>query len=171
MDVIMLVLRLLHIFGGVAWVGGNFMLAGYVEPTVRAAGAEGGRFMQRLTGQSGFSEMMTVAAIANVLAGILLYWRDSGGLQPAWIATGTGIVFTLGGLAGILAAVVGFGVSRPAAVQLGALGKEIASAGGPPAPEKLAQMQALSEKLRQGGRLGVALMIVALLGMATARYL
>ncbi len=171
MDIVVLGLRLLHILGGVVWAGGVLMLAGYIEPTVRALGPDGGKFMQRFAGQSGFAHTMSIAAIANVLAGGLLYWRDSGGLQWVWITTGTGITFTLGGLCGLLAAIVGFGVNARAVAQMSALGKEIAAAGGPPAPEKLAHLQALQEKLRQGGRIVAVLMIAALLGMSLARYL
>ena len=171
MDVYVLVLRLMHIIGGVFWAGGTFLVAGYIEPTARASGPEGGKFMQRFAGQSGYSQAMGIAAIANVLAGLLLYWKDSGGLQLVWITTSAGLAFTVGGLAGIAAAVVGFGMSGRAAGQLAQVGKEIASAGGPPAPEKLAQIQALQEKLRLGGRINVVLMIIALLGMSLARYL
>lgn len=170
MDIVVLVLRLLHIVSGVLWVGGAFTLVAYIEPTVRALGPEGGKFMQRFTAQSGFAQMMSPAAITTVLAGFLLYWRDSGGLQWVWITTGTGLTFSLGGLAGISAAIVGLGYNARIVEQMGELGKQIASAGGPPAPEKLAQMQALQAKLRQGGRIVVVLMIVALLGMALARY-
>lgn len=166
MDVFVAVLRLLHIFGGVFWAGGTFMLAGYVEPTARAAGAEGGRFMQRLAGQSGFSQAIGIATLANVLSGLLLYWQNSGGLDLAWITTSAGLAFTLGGLAGLAAYVVGFSINGRASTQMARLAKEMQAAGGPPAPEKLAQMQALQEKLRQGGRIGAVLLVVALIGMS-----
>ena len=171
MDIYVLVLRLLHIFGGVFWVGGTFLLAGYIEPTARAMGLDGGKFMQRFAGQSGFSQAMSVAAIANVVAGALLYWHDSGGLQLTWMTTATGVMFTLGGLAGITSAVIGAAITGSASTKLAEVGKQIASAGGPPAPEKLAQVQALQDKLRQGGRINTVLMIVALIGMSLARYL
>ena len=150
MDIYVLVLRLLHIFGGVFWAGGTFLLVGYIEPTVRATGPEGGKFMQRFAGQSGFSPAMSVAAVANVIAGLLLYWRDSGGLQLVWVTTNAGLAFTIGGLAGLAAAVVGFAITGSASNQLAQVGKEIAAAGGPPAPEKLAQMQALQSKIAHG---------------------
>lgn len=171
MDIYVIVLRLLHIFGGVFWAGGTFLFVGYVEPTVRATGPEGSKFMQRFAGQSGFSPAMSVAAVANVVAGLLLYWRDSGGLQLVWITTNAGLAFTIGGLAGLAAAVVGFAITGSASTQLAALGKLIASAGGPPAPEKLTQMKALQAKLHMGGQINAVLMVVALIGMSIARYL
>lgn len=170
MDVYVLVLRLVHIFGGVFWAGGTFILAGYVEPTVRKAGPDGGKFMQRFA-QSGFTQAMSVAAIANVVAGLLLYWKDSGGLQLVWITTGAGIAFTIGGLAGLASAVIGFAITGSASRQLAEVGKQIATAGGPPASEMLAQMQVLQNKLRRGGQINAALMVVALFGMSIARYL
>jgi uncharacterized membrane protein len=43
-----LLLRLIHILAGVFWVGAIFLIAGFLLPTARAMGREGGRFMQHL---------------------------------------------------------------------------------------------------------------------------
>lgn len=127
--------------------------------------------MQRFAGQSGFSQAMSFAAMSNMIAGILLYWRDSGGLRPEWIMTGAGLTFTIGAIAAFISAGFGFGGNARTAVQMTALGKQIASAGGPPSPEQMAQMQAFQEKLRQGGMRVSVFMVIALIAMATARYI
>ncbi len=171
MDILVIVLRLFHIFGGVFWAGGAFMLAGYIEPTARGLGPDGGRFMQRFAGQSGFSQAMSIAAMSNMIAGILLYWRDSGGLRPEWIMTGAGLTFTIGAIAAFISAGFGFGGNARTAAQMTALGKQIASAGGPPTPAQMSQMQAFQEKLRQGGMRVSVFMVIALIAMATARYI
>lgn len=48
MNFYLIVPRLIHIGSGVFWAGAAVMIAAFLEPTVRAAGPEGGRFMQRL---------------------------------------------------------------------------------------------------------------------------
>lgn len=91
-------LRLVHMVAGVFWAGAAFTLAGFVEPTVRAAGPEGGRFMQRLAEHSRFSFFMSLSSLLTTGTGLLLYWPASAGLQVGWIASSTGRAFTVGGV-------------------------------------------------------------------------
>jgi uncharacterized membrane protein len=170
MDAITIVLRLIHIFAGVFWAGSTLTLAGFVEPAARAAGPEGARFIQRLAGQTRFTFFAGLAAPLTILAGLALYWRDSG-LRPEWILTPSGLGFTVGGLAGIIAFVLGFAVMAPTSGQVAALGKEMQAAGGPPNPAQVTKMQALQEKLHNGGIWEAVLLAIAVIAMATARYL
>jgi uncharacterized membrane protein len=170
MDAVTIFLRLLHVFGGVFWAGTNLALAFFIMPTVSAAGAEGGRFIERLMGARRLSLFMNLAAPITTLSGLLLYWRASG-FQLAWITTNSGLGFTIGGLAGIATFFLGILLMSPTALGISTLGKELATAGGPPAPEKLARMQTLQNRLRVGGMWDASLMILAIVLMAVARYL
>ena len=145
------------------------MVAYFIEPTAHAAGQEGSRFMQRL-GASRFTPMMTLAAPLNVLAGLLLYYNDSAGFRIEWILSPTGIGFTIGALAGLVAFVIGFFVSRPTIGSLGALGKEIQSGGKPPTPEQLSKLGGLQEKLTKASLYTAMAIVVTLIAMSTARY-
>jgi hypothetical protein len=167
---LMLALRLLHIVGGVFWAGSTFAFVGFVEPTASATGAEGGRFLQALAGKSGYSQAMTVAGIVTVLAGMWLFWLDSGGFQPAWMAGDMGVMLSVGALTGFAAAVVGLGVQARNAMRLGALAKTAQTQAGGPAPEQLAAMQRLQLRLRTGGRLTAALLAITVAAMALSRY-
>ena len=60
MDIVMIVLRLIHIVTGVFWVGGSFLLLSYIVPAADAAGPAGGQFMQRLM-QRGLTRAGTAA--------------------------------------------------------------------------------------------------------------
>ena len=168
MDVIMVVLRLIHIFAGAYWFGAGMMMLLVAEPFAKAVGAEGERFIGRLLGQSRYSPLMGVAALLVTLSGLLLYWRDSGGLQAVWIATGAGIALTIGGLAGIAAWLVGILVHAPVGARLAAIAKELR--GGPPTPVQAQEIRALQSRLAQASTWSAVLMIVALGGMALARY-
>jgi hypothetical protein len=42
------------------------------------------------------------------------------------------------------------------------------SAGGPPSPDQIAEMQELAKKLTIGGRISATLLTIALIGMAAA---
>jgi hypothetical protein len=169
MTLYVIVLRLLHIVGGVFWVGAAWMIAGFLFPTANAA-PEGPKFLQRLF-QSRLPAVISAAAGLNILAGLLLYWRDSGGLRLDWIMTRAGLGFTLGSVAAIAAFVIGVAVSKPAADKLGALGKEIAAGGQPPTPEQAAAMQALAKRTADAATWVAALLAISLIAMSIARYL
>jgi hypothetical protein len=164
-----ILLRALHVGGGVLWAGGTFVFAGFVERTASQAGPEGGRFIQRLAG-SGYSAAMTIAGVLTVAAGIWLFWLDSGGFQLEFMGSRFGVVLSVGGLCGLLAAVVGLGVQGRNAARMQAISRVVQGQAGGPTPEQQAQLQAIQGKLRTGGRVTALLLAVAVLCMAVARY-
>ncbi len=93
MDVLMIILRILHIFSGIFWVGTNFFMVLFLVPSLRLAGPAGGTVMGKLT-TSRFSLTIGLAAIITVLAGLTMYWLDSKGFQLSWITGPSGIVLT-----------------------------------------------------------------------------
>ncbi len=169
MNLIVIVLRLVHILAGIFWAGSVIVSAGFLTPAARAAGPAGGKFMQALLGAGGFSKYISVAAVLSVLAGLLLYWRTSQGLLAGWILSPSGLTLTVGAAAGLAAAVVGGAVTSPAAIRLQKTMQSI-PAGGPPSPEQAAELQAIQRRLDQAGVWGAVLMVVCVVGMAIARY-
>jgi len=166
-----IVLRIVHILAGVFWAGAAIMLAAFLEPTARALGPDGGKFMQRLTGQMRLTFFILLAASLNVLSGLGLYWLLSGGFQVRWITSSLGLSLTIGALAAIVTFILGLTVTRPALLRMGALGRAIQSAEGPPTPEQMAEMQALQKRLATAGRIGAVLLVIAVIGMSVARYI
>ena len=173
MTTYLLVLRIIHILGGAFWAGAAFMLAGYVAPAVREAGQAGTQFMQGLLGKTRFLSVIAVASGLNVLSGLLLYWRLSGNrINLEWITTsGTGMAFTIGGLAGLAALVIGMAVQNRGSRKILAIGRAIQASGGPPTPEQAAEIQSIQESVGRAGVWTSILLVIALLGMASARYL
>ena len=170
MDITMIVLRVLHIFAGVFWVGAGLMVFFVVLPFTQSAGEEGLRFGQRLLSQSKYGVYMSIAAPLNVLSGVLMYWSVSNGFRLAWLATPSGVVLTIGSLIGICAFVVGMAVHNPTSVRLAALGKEIAAAGGKPTPEQAQILGKLQSRIARAGVWSMIFMIISVIGMAAARY-
>jgi hypothetical protein len=103
------------------------------------------------------------------VAGIWLYWRDTGGFEPDIITTGPGIGFGIGGLAAIVAFIVGLTMVRPRVERMGALGGAMAS--GPPTPEQGQEMGALQRSLRGISIFSEVLLVIAVVAMAVARFL
>ncbi|MCP4423851.1 MAG: hypothetical protein GY803_05100, partial [Chloroflexi bacterium] len=133
-----IVLRLIHIIAGVFWAGAGLMNVGFVSPAAKKAGPEGGKFMQTLVQQTQFSHVMDIAAILTILSGSWLIWIISGGFQLEWLATRKGLSLTIGGLTAIIAYALAWIIIKPTLARIGQLGKEMASAGGPPGPEQIA---------------------------------
>lgn len=168
MEVARLVLRIVHIFSGTLWVGAALFITLFIEPTVRAAGAEGGRFMERLVTQTSLMKYMIGASLLTVLTGVILYGIDSG-FTLAWITSREGLIFSLGSVAGLGAYVTGQFFIAPTAQRIGVLGHEMATAGGPPTTVQLGEMSTLESRAARFGFLELVLMVISVAGMAGAR--
>jgi hypothetical protein len=140
-----------------------------IMPTVQLAGPDGGRFMLQLAKYGRLSRMLTMAGVTTVVAGLLLYWPISGGLNSAWLKSANGATLTIGAIIGILTLGHGAFVSAPVANQMGQLATQIISRQGPPAPELMQQAQALGAKLGRNAMISTAMGALALLFMAAAQ--
>jgi uncharacterized membrane protein len=171
MDWYVIVLRLIHILSGVFWVGAATGFFLFVQPSIVAAGPAGGVVMREIAVVRRFPVIQSIAATLTVLAGFLLYVRDSGGFQADWIFGVGGIGFTVGGLAAFAAWAAGLGSVRPRVTRLGAIGAAVQASGGPPSAEQQAEIGRLQGELRSLGLAHVVLFVIAVAGMASARYL
>ncbi len=170
MDWYVLVLRIFHIGGGVFWAGVGLFMPFFMEKAIGEAGPAGPRVMGALALKTRYPVAMASAAGLTVLSGILLYLRDSGVLQNmAWMSSGFGVTLTVGAICGIIGFGFGIYVGRLSAA-LAALGDEVAKSGNPPTPEQGAKLGALSARLSQFSRITALLVAIAVLCMATARY-
>jgi uncharacterized membrane protein len=170
MDVPFLILRLVHIVGGVFWVGAGLLMLFFIAPTVRILGAEGQAFMQGFMRHSNYGRAMAISSLLTTVSGVLLFVRMSGGVNSAWMQSTSAAVLSVGAVAGFLAFAVGMGVIGPAAVRLARVGEALAVAGGPPSPEQGSQIRRLQVRVDRAQQYEVVLMVIALGGMALARY-
>lgn len=169
MDIYMIVLRIIHILSGIFWVGTTLFSVLFFTPSIKAAGPAGGTVMGKLA-LTQFPMAMATSGILTLVAGILMYWIDSGGFQANWISTPPGIIITIGGAAGIFAFLLGLIVQRPASARMAILQKEIQAAG-QPTSSQLNEMRVLQDRVAKTSQWVVALMVIAVLGMAIAREL
>ena len=166
MDYLKIVLRLIHIFSGVFWVGGALFLGFFVNPSVQATADSGQKFMAYLMTKSGLTLRITAAAFLTVLAGGWLYWIDSGSLTSVWMHSATGWGFGIGGIFGIIGFIFGSMVGRYSST----LGKIASQIQGKPTPEQMNQIQTIQKQLSSVSTIDTIALILSLICMATARY-
>ena len=170
MDSLMVVMRLVHIFSGVFWVGVTLFMVSFLEPTIEATGEAGKKFMQHLSTRTRFSSAMAVVAVLTVVSGFIMYWRLSG-FRLGWVSSGYGLFLTIGSIAGIIAFFSGFLIQSRSINQLKVVGAQIQASGGPPSAEQIDEMSVLSERISKGGVISAILMSIALVGMSLAQYI
>jgi hypothetical protein len=171
MDPVLLILRIIHVGAAMAWFGGAIVGGFFLFPTAEALGPAGAPFMDYLTKRRRIGAYFPFVAFLTILAGAALYWRDSDGLNGAWIASPSGLAFTIGGLAAIVAFVGGMILIGPGAAAQAAIQKELAASGGPPSAEQSARLAWAAGRLRLASRIDLPLLLVAGLTMAVGRYL
>ena len=159
-------LRIIHIVGGIFWVGGTLMMAFFIAPTVGATAEAGQKFIGHLMGNLKFSNRMAAAAGMTILAGFFLYWIDSDGFTSAWVSSGAGRGFGIGAAFALIGFVFGLLVGRTSKsmAQLGAQFQ------GKPSSKQMSQMQSLGKRQASYANTSAALLIIATVFMAIARY-
>jgi len=170
MDVMMTVLRLIHILCGVFWAGTLMFFAVLLEPSIRECGPEGGKVMTALIRRN-YLNLLPAVALLNILAGVEMMRRVSGSFSAEWFRTGTGKTLSLGALLAMTAFTIGVSVMRPAALRIVAIMAGIAQS--PASPEKdaqLARVQALRVRAMVALRWVASLLALATIAMAVARY-
>ena len=167
---LILVLRLVHILAGVFWVGAALLLSLFIAPTQRDVGPAGGPFMRQLMIGRRLSVWLMVSAALTVVSGIAMYARFSALSNGGFAGTRHGIVLAVGGVAAILAAIVGSAIGGASARRMTAIAAQLQQAGTPPEPAVAAEMQRLQRRAGLGSAIATGLLVVATLAMAGARY-
>jgi hypothetical protein len=165
-----LAVRALHVLLAAAWLGTTAFIYLFLSPALEELGPASATLMAAM-GRRGIDALMASVGGLTVLTGIWLYWRFTGGFDPAASATMSARVFGMGGVAGILSLIVGGAVVGRTARKMTALA---AKAG---ATTDVAQRTAiaaeivpLKRRLSVWGKTVLALQVVALVCMAIGHY-
>lgn len=171
-DACVVALRIVHIATGVIWVGSLFVVVVFIQPSAATLGPAGAPFMSELRRRR-FVDVVLIDAVFTVVAGAFLYWH-AWHLFPSfedWVGSRFGSSLTVGALLAIAGLVVAGAVTRPTIGRLVAIGKQVAESGGPPPPETAATIGGLQRRLVVAERVSFSLVLLAVVAMASARYL
>ncbi len=164
-----LILRVIHILGGVFWVGAAFLLAGFIGPAVQATAPEGGKVMQHLLARTRYNQAMAWASSLTVLTGLLLLERVSGGFQGPWMASGTGMVLTVSGALGVVAYLHSLFTIARSNARMAQIARAVQATAGPPTEAQWDELGALQAKAARNGRITALMLLLVVIGMAAAR--
>jgi len=166
----LIVLRLVHVLGGIFWVGAGLFNLLFLAPAMAVAGPAAGPMMQVMRQRKMFVVMPTVA-ILTILSGLRLMMITSGNFNAAYFGTDAGAAFAFGGACAIVAFIVGLALAMPAQKRMGMLGPQIASAPDDATRTRLqAEVARLQGRMRVVGPAVTTLLVLAAVAMAVARY-
>ena len=165
-----IILRLVHILGGIFWVGAGLFSTFFLGPAMKEAGPAAGVIMGSMQRRRMFV-VMPVVALLTILSGLRLMWITSAGFSGAYFRTGSGAVFGAAGAAAIVAFLLGVTLIRPAMTRVAALGTTMRNTQDAQQQAQLgAEMKRLQGRAALLQNVGTILIVLAAIGMAIARY-
>lgn len=166
-----LTLRLVHVLGGILWVGSAVFMTVFLMPALARSGVNPGPIMAGLQ-QRRLDTILPVVALLTVLSGLRLLWIMSGGLDATYFAHASGLTYGLSGLVTIVAFVLGLLVARPTMFRAGELARQLATAQDDDTRVRLkAEIGRLQRRGAVAREATMWLLVLAAAGMAVARYL
>src|SRR5690348_10797016 len=108
MDILLVLLRLLHIVSAFAWIGLGGTLALFIAPATALSGENGFRFLKTFLNKTPIARLIPIAAGLTMLAGILMY--AFGSVSTHFTSTGNAVL-GIGALFGIIAGIHGGAVT------------------------------------------------------------
>ena len=138
MTTFFLTARALHVLLGAIWLGMVVSTSFFLMPAIQEAGPDAGKVMLGMA-RRGFDAFIASVAGLTVLLGFYLYWQFTAGFDPAISASMGGRVFGLGGILGLVAAIVGGSVVSRSSRKIVALMKQAATTADPGARSQVMQ--------------------------------
>jgi uncharacterized membrane protein len=168
--VLFLTVRLLHILLAALWLGGMAFIVFFGMPAHAKVGTATAPLMGAMARRDVNAFMNAVGGL-TVVGGFWLYWHLTGGFQPALSRTMAARVFGTGGLAGLIALIIGGAVVSRSGKKMGDLGaKALALPDGPERTRLLAESAAAGRRATTWAFAMLVLQIIALSLMAVGHY-
>jgi len=170
MNILMIIMRVLHVLGGIFWVGFAMFNIAFLQPTIRATGLEGQKTLQYLMRNTRLMTTVYAAATLTMVTGMLQLGAISH-MHSSFMNSGWGLTITIGSVAGLIAWFIAIHLIRRIFNRMGIVGQELQTQGDTADPALQSEMQALTAKLVSTGKIALVFMLISVVGMAAARYM
>ena len=168
--VLFLTMRALHVLLAAVWIGATVFMSFLLMPAVEAAGPAGGQVMIGLN-RRGISAFFGATGGITVLTGIYLFWRFTGGFDPEVSRSHAGMAFSIGGLAGLVAVIIGGSVVGRSANKAVGLMEQAAKMPDTQRGPLMQEAGVLRQRMKTFGSLVIVLQVIALVLMAIGHYI
>ena len=165
----LLVLRVVHILGGMFWVGSALYSTLFLVPALGTLGPTAGQVFGALQKRQ-LMNVVFASSVLSILAGLRLLWITSDGMSSAYMGTPVGRTFAWSGALALVAFLLGALVSRPSGMRMGRIGAQLAAAAAEERPALMAEMQRLRRRNAVSSTTVAALLVLTTIGMSVARY-
>jgi hypothetical protein len=171
-SIYLIVFRIVHIVGAIAWGGAIFLFVLFLQPTAKAVGPAAGPFMRELLGKRRVVTVVLWIAGTTIVGGAFLYWHDwqQTGSLGDFVGTRFGLWLTIGSVSAVVAFLVGLLGTKPTIDRVLSLGGQIAAAGDPPPADLAQELQRTQARARTLAKTNLTFVALAAVAMATARY-
>jgi uncharacterized membrane protein len=153
------VARIIHVLGGVIWVGSMFFVSVFLIPAMTEAGPDAAKVSAALNRRN-WMVVVPIIALLTIFSGPWLYWRASSGFNPAYMSSGPGKAYGTGAALAITGFLIGIIMTRPAMMKAEQLSRE----------GKMAEAQAYRARGARWGKIIGFFLIGAATMMALGRY-
>ncbi len=170
MHYVILTLRLVHVVGGVFWVGAALFVTFLLGPSLKAAGPAGGAVGQQLRRRR-FHDWLLGAGLVTMASGAWLLWIVSGGLNKAWLESGMGVAMLSGLAASLVALLIALGWLRPISRQIAQIEEQMVAEGRAPSFEEQNTLLGLRGAMGRWSVRSSVVLVIAAATMAVGRYM
>lgn len=166
-----LTFRVIHVLLAALWIGATVFISYVLMPAIEASGAAGGQVMIGMS-RRGLNAYMGAIGGLTVVTGIALFWRYTAGFDPALSGSRAGIAYSIGGLAGLLATIIGGAVvGRSAQKVVDIMQKAGPMAEGAERGRLMQEAAGLRRRLKTFGTVVILLQVTALVTMTIAHLI
>jgi uncharacterized membrane protein len=166
-----IILRLVHILGGIFWLGSGLFTTLFLVPALGRLGPAGAGPVMGALQQRRLFTVLPLVAVVTILSGARLLHIASSGFASVYFTTATGRTLLWSGVAAVTGFLLSLVVARPAMVRAGQLGASMATLAEAERGARAAEIERLRRRGANASALAILLLLVAGAGMAVARYL
>ena len=164
---LLVILRLIHIITGIAWLGLGAVAAWVVHPVAAKTDEKGNSLLRIFYGYSSYNKIFPITAIITTLVGLVLWGMQADGMDLAGFSTTGSMVMGVGVLFGLLAFGHGAGATGRFSGNYAKLARAVEE-GDTSKSQELAETR---KKLFLHSNISAILTVIATVAMASARYL
>lgn len=168
---LMIVLRLIHVFGGIFWGGSVALIGWFVLPAQAQLGQASPMFIRELMVRRRLPIFVMTAMGLTILSGLAMYARLAMTTNGMWAASTTGRVLGFGALSAIIGAAIGGRAGAKMKGKMTAIGAKVQAGGGAPTEDQRVEIAANVASFQKALRVVTVFLVIAIAAMASARYL